>query len=150
MAKNKNNETLQKLMYDVMGELHNTSAPLVFLVGMVLLQICNDSGFTKIKRETFDIDCNWIDKPPSMDDLLDLVTHSIRNYNDLYSVEIVHSYTIRKTACFAIIDKITKERLFKIDIGIFPVLEDKIYYHGNTSFRGVLPEVPPKGWTRFI
>jgi hypothetical protein len=133
------NTELTKLMYRVMGELNNTSAPLVFKGAMVLQQVLRDHGFTKINRATVDIDCDWTGSPPSMEVLRELVTHSIRDFKDTLSVEIKRDYNADSTACLVVIDKDTKIKIFKIDIGVFPVLGDKIYHNGEISFRGVLP-----------
>jgi hypothetical protein len=133
------NDQLKQLMYHVMIEINNTSAPIVFLGAMVLQHFLKDMGFTKIDRQTRDIDCNWIGHPPKMDDLLELVTHSIREFEDIYSAKILRNYNEETTACIGIFDNKTLKKVFKIDIGVFPVLGEKKYYYGKASFRGILP-----------
>ncbi|MDR2354335.1 MAG: hypothetical protein LBF22_14490 [Deltaproteobacteria bacterium] len=134
-----NQKELEEFMYNVMNELHHTSAPLVFMGAMVLRQVLRDYGFTKVDRNTRDIDCNWIGSPPTMDDLLKLLTYSIRKYKDMYSAVIIRNYDSERTACLAVIDNKTNNQIFRIDIGIFPVIAEKMYYYGQYSFPGVLP-----------
>ncbi|MCL2320585.1 MAG: nucleotidyl transferase AbiEii/AbiGii toxin family protein [Oscillospiraceae bacterium] len=129
----------EKLMYQVMGQISNSNAPIVFIGGLITKLILKESGYTNIERATRDIDSNWIGKPPSMSDMVDIINNSLGNLKDLIYAVPEREYSQDSSARLLLLKKNTDDLFFSIDINVKPVIGNKIYYFGETSIRGVLP-----------
>ncbi|MDY3656192.1 MAG: hypothetical protein SOY50_01835 [Ruminococcus callidus] len=60
-------------MYDILGRISSTDAPIVFKGGLITKLILAEKQFTSIDRATVDIDANWIGTAPSMEQLVQTI-----------------------------------------------------------------------------
>ena len=128
----------EKFMYQILGEISNTNAPLVFKGALITKLVLLENGYADLERVTKDIDANWVDKPPSSDELVKVISRSLGKYEDEYYAKIIREYTENQSAGVIIADKNTGEELLEMDIGIMPVLDSKIYHFGEIKIKGVL------------
>jgi len=54
----------ERLMYQVLGRISDSDAPLVFKGALITKLILVENGFTNLERRTKDIDANWVTAPP--------------------------------------------------------------------------------------
>ena len=128
----------EKLMYQIMGKVSESDAPIVFKGAMVTKLILAESGYTDLERQTKDIDANWIGIPPTMEDLVDTINKALEGFNgDLYA-QAIRVYDDKKSAGIAIVETATGNRIITLDISIKPVHGSRVYYHGEIGVRGVL------------
>jgi hypothetical protein len=128
----------EKLMYQIMGRISESDAPIVFKGAMVTKFILATGGYTDLDRQTKDIDANWIGAPPSMGDLEDAINRSLGGMREQYFAVAFRNYGEKKSAGISIRSKDTDEEAFSMDISIKPVSGSMIYRYGEISIRGVL------------
>jgi len=127
-------------MYQILGKISEINAPLVFKGALITKLILMENGYTATERQTKDIDANWIDIPPTMEDLENTVNDSLKSFNgSIYAVS-KREYGQGKSAGIWVMTKETEELIFSMDITIKPVIGSKIYHYGEASIRGVVPE----------
>jgi hypothetical protein len=63
----------EKLMYQVLGKISESNAPIVFKGALITKLILAENGYSTSERMTRDIDANWVDAPPSMHVLVEAV-----------------------------------------------------------------------------
>ena len=127
------------LMYDLLIKLSLTNIPLVFKGGLITNLVLQENNYTEVSRSTVDIDANWIDSPPTMEELVESVKKAMGDYSDVYDVVPFRDYGDKKSAGLNLIDKANGAKTISIDIEINPINSTKLYYWGNTTLRGVLP-----------
>ena len=127
------------LMYDMLVKLSSTNIPLVFKGGLITNLVLQENNYSEVERSTVDIDANWIDSPPTMEELVESVKKAIGNYSDVYDIVPFRDYGEKKSAGLNLIDKANGMKIFSMDIEINPINSTKLYYWGNTTLRGVLP-----------
>lgn len=130
----------EKLMYTIMGSFNNINAPIVFKGAMITKLILMENNFNHIIRESQDIDANWIDKPPPIEVLVDIVNKAISNVSDKIYAIATKDYAENRTARLSIISKESNNRICTMDINMRPIVGVKTYYWGEMSIKGVLPD----------
>ena len=128
----------ERLMYQIMGKISESDAPIVFKGALITKLILADGGFTALERQTKDIDANWIGEPPTMDALEDTLNKSLGEMQNQFYAVAFREYGEKMSAGISIRWKDTDEEIMPIDISIKPVHGSKIYYHGEAGIRGVL------------
>lgn len=124
-----------------MGAISKADAPIVFMGAMITKLVLAESGYTALERNTKDIDANWIGAPPSMSKLTEVINMSLRDADmrDKYFAEVFREYTPETSAGIYIVNTKTGIKEIKADININPVHGSRIYYYGDLSIKGVLP-----------
>jgi len=128
----------EKLMYQILGKVSETNAPIVFKGALITKLILAENGFASLERMTVDIDANWIGKPPSMNYLTNTINQSLKEIDEKLSAGAIRDYADKKSAGIAIIDTSTGNKVIEMDISIKPVVGSKIYHYGEMGIRGVL------------
>ena len=128
----------EQLMYQVLGKISETDAPIIFKGALITKLILAEHGFDMLERLTVDIDANWVDTPPSMNDLVGVIQQSLSSMQDqLYAVAI-REYEEGKSAGISIRTKDTDDEIMSMDITIKPVVGSRVYHYGEVGIRGVL------------
>ena len=125
-------------MYQIMGEISKTNAPIVFKGAMVTKLILAESGYTAVERQTRDIDANWIGAPPSMEALVNTINNSFGELNNRVYAFAFREYGEKMSAGISICEKQTDEELLSMDVDMRPVYGSKLYSYGEVSIKGVL------------
>ena len=50
----------EQLLYDIINEIANSGAPIIFKGGLVTKLILFENKFYEIERQTVDIDASWV------------------------------------------------------------------------------------------
>ena len=82
----------ERLMYEVLTRISVTDAPIVFKGALITKLILAEREFSLLERNTADIDANWTDTPPSMDDLADTIQNALADMQDQFYAEPVREY----------------------------------------------------------
>lgn len=130
----------EQLMYQIIGKISKTNAPLVFKGALIAKLIMMDSSLKSIERSTRDIDANWMGTPPTMEELVDVVNQSLGSLSSSIRAEIDREYGVGKTAGLRFVDLKNGQQLLAMDIEIKPATGSKLYRYGEIMIRGVLPE----------
>ncbi len=125
-------------MYDILGRISSTDAPIVFKGGLITKLILAEKQFTSIDRATVDIDANWIGTAPSMEQLVQTIKKALGELNQQYEVQAIRDYGEKRSAGLAICDKNSGMKILSMDIDIAPSLSWKTYYFGEIGIRGIL------------
>ena len=129
----------EQLMYQILGNLFEINAPIIFKGALITKLVLKENDYQDLERMTKDIDGDWIDAPPTMEQLVDTINQSLRKFGgELYAVAS-RCYSDKQTAGISIIDRITNKQVFAMDIGIRPMFGSRTYYHGAAKIKGVLP-----------
>jgi predicted nucleotidyltransferase component of viral defense system len=131
-------EERERLLYHVMGALHRAGAPLVFKGAVVVNAILHENGFCELRRETVDIDANWVDSPPTMDRLLATINYCLGSLSENYRAVERRRYTDTQSARISVIHTEDDAPATSIDIKIKSVKSSREYYYGEVVFRGVM------------
>ena len=128
----------ETILYQIMSGLYRADVPLVFKGALVVKVILNENDFDLLERETRDIDANWVNKPPLMDDLVSMINHAFNKTLNNFKAVAIQEYTEKQSACLEIFEKNTNTPYTTIDIKIKPYTKYMIYCVDEISFRGVL------------
>jgi predicted nucleotidyltransferase component of viral defense system len=128
----------EAIMYQILGVISGTDTPLIFKGALITKLILAEHDYTDIERQTRDIDANWIDTPPSMEELESAVNLALKTWNDEFRVESFRTYGDRKSAGLYIIENATNEKIITMDIDMRPSCGSRVYYYGDTQIKGVL------------
>jgi len=127
-------------MYNIMGKISSSDAPIVFKGAMITQLILSEHGFDRTARTTKDVDSHWVGTPPSMDNLVDSINDSLGELSDVCVARGIRPYSDEKSAGISIVDKATDKQLFSMDISVKPVVDSRTYYVGDIGIKGVLPD----------
>lgn len=129
------------MMYKLMSAIYNSALPVSFKGSMVLKAFLTESGFKEEIRHTVDIDCEWYIKNNITDDTILLMLQDIIHKNNIsLEVKLFRKHGINRSAGFDLIDSISKEILFSMDIDIKNNRKkDRFYEIGGFKFKGVTP-----------
>ena len=128
----------ENTMYQILGKISETDAPIVFKGALITKLILAEHGYTTLERQTRDIDANWIGTPPPMDELENTINRSLEAFNDKFHAEVFREYGDKKSAGIYIIEIATNERIVIMDIDIRPICGSRTYYYAEVGIRGVL------------
>jgi len=128
----------ERLMYQVLGKISETDAPIVFKGALITKLILEERGFALLDRQTVDIDANWIDTPPSMENLVGTIQKSLGNMRDKFYAVAIREYEEKKSAGISIRAKSTDDEIMSMDISIKPVVGSRLYHYGEIGIKGVL------------
>jgi len=128
----------EQLMYQVVGKISETDAPIVFKGALITKLVLAEHGFTLLDRQTVDIDANWTDAPPSMDDIVVTIQQSLGDMRNQLHAVAIREYEERKSAGISIRANSTDEEIMSMDISIKPVIGSRVYHYGEISIKGVL------------
>ncbi len=128
----------EKLMYDILSKISDIDAPIVFKGALITKLILEEHGYKEIQRMTKDIDANWVGNPPSMSCLSDTIREALGELNDRFTVEESREYGDGRSAGLTIRDKATGDKVISMDIDIKSSSEERVYYYGEASIKGVL------------
>ena len=129
----------EKTMYQIMGIISESDAPIVFKGAMVTKLVLAESGFTAFSRETKDVDANWVGDPPSMESLGATINAALERSGNSFMATAFREHGDKRSAGFAFKDAETGEEIFIMDISIKPVVGSRVYRYGDMQIRGVLP-----------
>jgi hypothetical protein len=128
----------EKLMYDVMGTLANSSMPVVYKDAMITKLILRENHFDGFARETQDIDASWAGiSLPSMKQMTEMLNHALVGLR--LSAVVKREYGEKMSAGFKIIDEDGDIKL-SIDIDMRAALDSRMYEYHNVKFQGVTPD----------
>jgi hypothetical protein len=130
----------ERLMYEIISRISATNAPLVFKGALITKLVLQENGFTGIDRKTIDIDANWIDTPPSMEVLFTTINQALGNLQNKLMVVEKRRHGEHMTAGVSFLNKATGGEIVSMDIEISSLSESKLYYYGNATIKGVLPD----------
>ncbi|MDR0490358.1 MAG: nucleotidyl transferase AbiEii/AbiGii toxin family protein [Oscillospiraceae bacterium] len=125
-------------MYQVLGRISETNAPLVFKGALITKLILAENGFSLLDRQTVDIDANWISAPPSMEVLVNTIQKSLGDMQNQFYAVAIREYEEKKSAGMSIRKKGTDEEIMSMDISVKPVIGSRLYHYGEADIRGVL------------
>ena len=125
----------EKLMYQVLGKISETNAPIVFKGALITKLVLDEHGFTLLNRPTVDIDANWVDAPPSMENLVDTIQKSLGDMRKQFYAVAIREYKEKKSAGISIRTKSTDEEIMSMDISIKPVIGSKLYHYGEIGIK---------------
>ena len=128
----------EHLMYEIMGRISASDAPIVFKGAMVTKLILAENSFTAFERQTNDVDANWVGTPPSMDALVGTINSALEEMTEQLYATAFRDYADRKSAGISIRRKGADDELFVMDISMKPVNDDRLYYFGEIVVKGVL------------
>jgi hypothetical protein len=128
----------EKTMYQILGAICDTDAPVVFKGALITKLILTEHGYTALERQTRDIDANWIGKPPLMSDMESTVNRSLETMDGKFRAEAFREYGDKKSAGLYIIERETNEKIVTMDVDVRPICGSKIYYYGEIGIKGVL------------
>lgn len=74
----------EKLMYNIIGNISKTSAPIIFKDALITKLVLQENGFEEVERATKDVNANWIGTPPTMDSLVDTINQSLGELNQYF------------------------------------------------------------------
>ena len=133
--------TEEKLMYDVMKAIHDSSIPINFKGSMVLKACLMEAGYAEETRHTVDIDANWYSKtPPTAEQMVKSLQKAISKGGIDLKVSIYRMYGEGRSAGFELTDSESGEVLFTMDVDVNrPVPPTKIYEVAGVRFCGVAP-----------
>ena len=113
---------LEKLMYQVMECISKTDAPIVFKGALITKLVLEENGYSDLKRQTRDIDANWIDSPPSMNTLVETINTSLGDLRNQFYAIAFRAYSDKKSAGISILQNDTDREIISMDISIKPVI----------------------------
>jgi len=130
---------LEEKMYQILGAVSATDAPIVFVGGLIIKLILAENDFTSLERPTVDIDANWVGAPPSMNDLVNAVNQSLQTFGGELFARAKREYDDMQTAGLSIVEAATGSNIISMDVDIKPVSGSKTYYYGEVAIKGVMP-----------
>ena len=124
--------------YKIMSTIDADNLPIVFKGALVLRRAINNPTYS---RQTKDIDCDWIEAPPTADQLEELLNRCFITSEPRISFKLSRPYIIGKqSAGFNIYAD--NSLLTTMDMSIKPVTSHCTYYVGEASFSGyTLPNI---------
>lgn len=125
-------------MYQIIGQICQADAPIVFKGALVTKLILSEHGYTALERQTRDIDANWIGTLPSMAELENTINRSLNALNGKFRAEAFREYGDKKSAGLYIIENATDEKIVTMDIDIRPICGSRVYHYGEVGIKGVL------------
>lgn len=128
----------EKEMYGLLSCLSEAKAPIIFKGGLITNLVLQEKNYKAFHRATVDIDANWVDTPPSMKELVDVIKKSLDNFEQPYTILPFREYGNGKSAGLNFFNE-NQEKLFSMDIDIKPIIGSRNYYYGNAVIQGVLP-----------
>jgi len=128
----------EALMYKIIGKISEFDTPIVFKGALITRLVLMENEYSALERQTKDIDANWTEAPPSMEELKNIVNRSLTIFNGKLYAEAIREYGEKKSAGIAIVETASGNRIITMDISIKPVTGSKIYYYGKIGVRGVL------------
>jgi hypothetical protein len=128
----------ENIMYRILGKVSDTDAPIVFKGALITKLILAENGFTSLSRRTVDIDANWVGEAPTMNDLVSAINKSLADFNGKLYAEATRNYGDKRSACIAIVDTETENRIITMDIDVKRAVGERIYFNGEIAVRGVL------------
>jgi len=126
-------------MYQILGQICQADAPIVFKGALVTKLILSEHGYTALERQTRDIDANWIGTPPTMTELESTINRSLNALNRKFRAEAFREYGDKKSAGLYIVENATDEKIVTMDVDIRPICGSRVYHYGEVGIRGVLP-----------
>lgn len=129
----------EKLMYQIIGSICETGAPIIFEGALVTKLILAENQFTDISRKTVDIDASWVGSPPTMHHLVGVVNQSLPSISKNLYAEVKREYGNGVSAGLRIVDRDLDETITTMDIDIKSTKESKVYYYGELTIKGALP-----------
>jgi len=130
----------EHLMYQVLGNISATDAPIVFKGALITKLILAENKYAEVERKTADIDANWVGAPPSMDYLVEVIQKSLGDMKEQFYAVAIRQYKEGKSAGISIRANGTEKEIMTMDISIKPVIGSRIYHFGEISINGVLPK----------
>ena len=132
---------VEKLMYEVMKAIYDSSIPISFKGSMVLKACLLEAGYSEETRHTVDIDANWnTDTPPSAEQMTESLQKALQNSGIDLNVNLYRMYGEGRSAGFELTDSVTGEIYFTMDIDVNrPIPPTKIYEVEGLRFRGAAP-----------
>jgi len=127
----------EKFMYEIMGKISESDVPIIFKGALVTKLILTENGYNALERRTKDIDANWVDTPPTMAVLVNVINNSLGELkSEIYAVAF-REYGAKMSAGVSIREKNTDEEIISMDISIKPAHGSRIYHYGEISIKGV-------------
>lgn len=130
--------TSEALMYEILGRISSSNAPLVFKGGLITKLILAEQKYTSIDRATVDIDANWIDTAPSMEQLVKTIESALGELNQVYKIMPIRNYGEKRSAGLGVYDRESGMKILSMDIDIAPISSWKTYYFGEMGIKGIL------------
>lgn len=126
-------------MYRVMKAIYDSGIPIDFKGAMVLKACLLQSGYYEEIRHTVDIDTNWYSKvAPTAEQMTESLQKALVKSGINLEVSLYRMYGKGRSAGFEIMDNLTEEVLFSMDIDVNrPNPPTEIYEIENFKFRGV-------------
>jgi len=128
----------EHLMYQVLGKISKSNAPIVFKGALITKLILAENGYTVLDRITRDIDANWVGAPPSMDGLVNTIQQSLGDLREQFYAVAIREYEEKKSAGISIRTKSTDKEVMSMDISIKPAIGSRLYHYGEIGIKGVL------------
>jgi hypothetical protein len=129
----------ERLMYEVLGRISATEAPIIFKGALITKLVLAEHGYTALDRLTRDVDANWIGEPPTMHDLVGTVQKSLGDLQEQFYAVAIREYEEKRSAGISIRSISSDKEIMSMDISIKPYIGGKMYYYGEIGIKGVLP-----------
>lgn len=129
----------ERLMYEILGSVSNCNAPIIFKGALITKLVLDENHFFDISRQTVDIDANWIGEPPTMNQLVNIINHSLADISSNLYARGTREYSDKKSAGLSIVDMHSDKVVVEMDVSINRFQESKTYTYGELTIKGVLP-----------
>lgn len=131
----------EKLMYEVMKAVYDSGIPMSFKGSMVLKACLIEAGYPEDTRHTVDIDANWqSETQPTAEQMTESLQNAIDGNGIGLNVRLYRMYGERRSAGFDLIDRVTGEIIFSMDIDVNrPLVPTQLYEVNGLRFRGSSP-----------
>lgn len=126
----------ERLLYSIVASLAEETPNLVFKGALVTKLLLKEKGFENFERETNDIDARWIDQPPSMDELAQIVQNAVEKIDGHLQAVPCRQYGNGVSAGLKVINTATGDTIVSIDVEMKQVSKSSEYWIGDTVFKG--------------
>lgn len=132
------NQTNLEMLYTIIENLQVIKAPIA-IKGGLLLNASLQEHMSNMSRMTRDIDGNWLNKQPNMQDMRTIIEQAVQiSYPD-YTVRIRRNYNEKQSAGFEILNE-HQEPITSLDIDVNKPTIATPYVMNGISFQGISME----------
>lgn len=129
-----NNDNLD-MLYTIINNLQKVHAPIA-IKGGLLLKASLQEHKSRIDRKTIDIDGNWLNKQPDMEDMRETIEQAVQMTYPTYNVYAKRNFDEKQSAGFYIVDE-DEVLVTKMDIDVNKPTITAPYSINGIKFQGI-------------
>lgn len=123
------------MLYTIIQNLQNIQAPIA-IKGGLLLNASLQQHMSPISRKTRDIDGNWLQKQPNIEDMQQILEQAVQQSYPDYIVIIKRNYGDKQSAGFLVLDD-NEEIITTFDIDVNKSTDTTSYQLNDITFQGI-------------